>query len=165
LFIESAKILIKKYPQMIFHVVGDFNESEIEIESIKNNIKFYGVQGAKFLADLYNHTDIFLTPNRPNILYEGAFDGFPLGRTHAQFCGVAIFTTDELNMNKEYTMDEIVIIKPDVNDIVSKIEKYFQSPTDLYELSRKGQQRCLKIVNSKLRTQEILEIMKSNLES
>jgi glycosyltransferase involved in cell wall biosynthesis len=138
LFIDTAKRLSKNYDAFRFHVVGNWTHKEIDITKISEKITFHGVRDTNFLVDLYSRMDIFLSPNRPFILGEGKFDGFPLGG-HALFCGVALFVTDELNLNEYYEHDEIVIIRPDLNDIVSKIEYYYNRLDELYKLSAKGQ--------------------------
>lgn len=156
LFIDTAKMLVNKYDCMKFHVVGGFNENDIDVSTIKDRITFYGVRDLDFLANFYRKIDIFLSPNRPFILGPGKFDGFPLGGSHAQVCGVALFVTDELNLNKLYSTDEIVILKPHVTDITEKIEYYFNNVDELYKLSEKGQQKRLSISNPQQRIIEQL---------
>ena len=165
LFIETALNLSKKYPDMHFHVVGNFDESDIDVSNLKNRITFYGVRDTKFLIDFYSRIDIFLSPNRPFVLNKGAFDGFPLGGTHAQICGVALFVTDELNLNESYSKDEIVIIKPNVKDIEEKIEKYYNNPALLYKLSKKGQKKDFVISNKNFSDREFLSIFDNAISS
>jgi hypothetical protein len=92
------------------------------------------------------------------VLSKGSFDGFPLGG-HAQFCGVALFVTDELKLNNRYKDDEIVIIKPEVHDILSKIEFYYSNLDTLYELSRMGQQKIHNLGSNDRRKKELQEII------
>ncbi len=162
LFIDTAKKLSKKYSDMRFHVVGNFSEEDIDVSEIKDKVIFHGVKDTDFLIDFYSKTDIFLSPNRPFVLGEGAFDGFPLGGGHAQFCGVALFLTDELKLNEEYIEDEeIVIIKPKTNYIVDKIEFYYKNLDLLYKLSKKGQEKCHKIRDKRKVNKEFVDIFKN----
>ncbi|MGB4205613.1 MAG: glycosyltransferase [Bacteroidales bacterium] len=146
LFIDTAKTLSKNYDAFRFHVVGNWSEKEIDITEIRDKITFYGVRDTAFLVELYSSMDIFLSPNRPNILGEGKFDGFPLG-VHSLFCGVALFVTDELNLNEHYEKDEIVIIKPNLDDIVMKIKYYHGRLDELYKLSAKGQSKLHSMID------------------
>jgi glycosyltransferase involved in cell wall biosynthesis len=158
LFIESAKVLAKKYDAMRFHVVGGFDENEIDVTEIREKIIFYGRRDTEFLIDFYSRMDIFLSPNRPFVLSKGSFDGFPLGG-HAQFCGVALFVTDELKLNNKYTDDEILIIKPEVHDILAKLEFYYSNLKALYDLSQKGQERIHNLGSNNRRKKEFQMII------
>jgi glycosyltransferase involved in cell wall biosynthesis len=139
LFVDTAKYFYKIYKNMHFHVVGGFNETDIDVSDIKERFIFYGFRQPDFLLQFYSKMDICLSPNRPFKLYQGNFDGFPLG-LECMVCGVALFTTDELNNNRsQISEDAIVIIKPVIDDIINKIERYYHDTNKLYELSLKGQ--------------------------
>lgn len=141
LFIAAAKRLAKRHPDMKFHVVGGFDENEIDISEIKDSITFYGFLPPSSLPEFYASMDIYLSPNRPFKLYKGNSDGFPLS-AGAMYCGVCGFNADELNMNTEFRDDEVVIVKTQAADIVKKIEYYYKHIDELYELSEKGQRRA-----------------------
>jgi len=139
LFVDTAKYFIKKYDDIRFHVVGNFNETDIDVSDIKERFYFYGIRQPDFLLKFYSEMDIRLSPCRPFKLYQGNFDGFPLGG-ESMTCGVALFTTDELNNNRgQISENAIVIIQPDIDDIVKKIEFYYNNFDKLYKLSYKGQ--------------------------
>lgn len=142
LFIAVAHKLATLYEDVRFHVVGGFTEEDIDISKIQTKITFYGYRPPDFFPDFYSQMEIFLAPNRPFELYEGNFDGFPLG-IDAQYCGTAIFTADELNMNVEYSNEkDIIITSLDPNEITQKISYYYSNPEKLYELSLRGQEKC-----------------------
>lgn len=141
LFIAAAKKLAKNYADMRFHVVGGFDEHEIDVTSIRNSITFYGYLPAAELPTFYAGMDIYVSPNRPYKLYEGNTDGFPLA-AGAMYCGVAGFNADNLHMNTEFTSKDIVIIKTQTNDIVEKVQYYYLHPVELYELSEKGKKKA-----------------------
>lgn len=140
LFISAAKELAKYSHDIRFHVVGGFNENDIDISDIKDKIKFYGFMLPDALPDFYSRMDIYMSPDRPNKLYDGNFHGFPLS-VGAMYCGVCGFNADDLNINYEFKNDEIVIIKTEVNDIVEKVKYYYSHLEDLYKISKNGQQK------------------------
>lgn len=141
LFIDAAKRLAKVSPDIKFHVVGGFDEHEIDVSEIKDRIKFYGYLPAAKLPEFYSGMDIFLSPNRVSKLHKGNSDGFPLS-AGAMYCGVSGFNADELNMNTEFKSDEVVIVKTEVDDIVKKVKHYYKNLDELYMLSKKGQKRA-----------------------
>ncbi|HEX3568977.1 MAG TPA: glycosyltransferase [Candidatus Saccharimonadales bacterium] len=141
LFVAAAKRLAKYRPDIRFHVVGGFDETEIDVSDIKDVIKFYGYLDPVALPEFYSTMDIFMSPNRPFKLYEGNSDGFPLS-AGAMYCGVCGFNADELNMNTEFAHDEVVIIKTQVKDIVEKVKHFYNNLDELYAISQKGQKKA-----------------------
>ncbi len=161
LFIQVAKSIAKQSEDVYFHVVGGFTEDDIDISDIKDRIKFYGYKKADFLAEFYSNMDIFLSPNRPFRLYDGNFDGFPLG-IDAGYCGVALFVADGLNMNQTYiNMENIVIIKLNANKISDQIMYYHKNPSALYELSSKGQVVTQKVFDIKFQIEERIKVFEN----
>jgi glycosyltransferase involved in cell wall biosynthesis len=139
LFVDTARYFIRKYNDIRFHVVGGFDETDIDVSDIKDRFIFYGIKQPDFLLQFYSEMDIFLAPCRPFQLFQGNFDGFPLG-SDGMTCGVAIFVADELNNNRgQISENAIVIIRPDLDDIIQKVDFYYNNPEKLYELSLKGQ--------------------------
>jgi hypothetical protein len=165
LFIESAMRLSgaskQKNEAMRFHVIGNYDESTIDISEIKDKITFYGVKGPEWLHNFYYNMDIAVAPVRPFLLYPGSFDGYPMCFEQG-VCGVAMFQSDELNVNRNYhyyKKDEVVNIKLDAADIVSKIEFYFNDLEKLYDLAEKGRQRTQSLCSLEDRTNKIREIL------
>ena len=140
IFIETAKELCKKYKNIKFHVVGTFNESDIDISEIKENITFYGPQTTEWFSEFYKDKDILLSPNRSNQLTKGAFDGFPTGTAvEAMLHKVMLLATDELRQNILFKdKKDLVLIKPEVSDIVNKVEYYYNNPKEIKEVSNSG---------------------------
>jgi glycosyltransferase involved in cell wall biosynthesis len=135
LFIEAAKILAETFDDFRFHVIGPWTTSDMDVSALGEKITFYGIQPPSFFPQFFSSIDIFLSPNRLNMIKQGAFDGFPLG-ADAGYNGVAMFVTDELGMNDGYySEDEIVIIKPETKDIVEKVQHYYNNPSQLRQLS------------------------------
>lgn len=144
LFISAAKKLAKECKDIRMHVVGGFNENDIDTTAIQDKIKFHGFLHPSELTSFYSKMDIYISPNRPFKLYKGGSDGFPLS-AGAMYCGVAGMNTDELNMNTEFKDDEVIIIKPNAKDIVEKVMYYYKNTQELYSLSEKGKKRAQKL--------------------
>ena len=149
LFIEAGRILCQKYTNIHFHVIGPWSKEDYRINEIEDNIHFYGSQTSAFFPEFYSKMDIILSPNRPFTLFPGAFDGFPTGSvTEASLNGVAMFVTDILNLNVMFRNNEdIVIISDDLQDIVKKIEYYYNYPDQLYILAAKGKEKSWELYN------------------
>jgi glycosyltransferase involved in cell wall biosynthesis len=157
IFIEVAKRLALKMEDFHFHVVGNFDETDIDVSRIRSSITFHGVKSPKSLIEFYAGMDIFISPNIP-FVFPGSFDGFPLG-VDAGYAGTAMFVTDELAMNIEYTdNDDIVIIKPDPDDIVSELLQFYCNLSELYKLSRRCQITTQKVFDAEVQSQARLKI-------
>lgn len=158
LFIDIAKRLADKIDDIRFHVVGGFDENDIDVLDIKSKITFYGYKTPEFLVNLYSSMDIFLAPNRSGQLFEGSFDGFPLG-IDAGYCGVALFVGDDLNMNSDYIdKQDIVIINTDTDKTVDSILLYYNNKEDLYELSAKGCLKTQQLFNTNYQINERIKV-------
>ena len=150
IFIEVANELAKKYENINFHVVGNFDENVIDTPELKNRIKFYGPQSSEWFNEFYKDKDIILSPNMPFKLLDGAFDGFPTDCcTEAGLHKVAIFCNDTLNQNTEKYKDkeEIVLIPDDNKKIVEILEEYYHNPEKLRNISEKGYLKSKEIYN------------------
>ncbi len=140
IFLETAKKLSSHYTNIQFHVVGGFTESDLPLDGIENRITFYGLQKPEWFDDFYSDKDIILSPNIPFRLHEGSFDGFPTAScTEAGLRGVAIFCTDELDLNIKFTHNEDIVIVPHNSDMIVKTIQYFYAnPEKLKALAEKG---------------------------
>lgn len=141
LFVAAAKRLATYRPDIRFHVVGGFDDQEIDVTKIKDRITFHSYLKPETLPNFYARMDIFVSPNRAFQLYEGHCDGFPLP-AGAMYCGVCGFATDPLRMNREFLSDEIVIIKPTAADIVKRVMYFYDHLDELYAISKKGQRKA-----------------------
>ena len=165
LFIDSAKKLSKSSnllnKNIRFHVIGNYDKSVIDISDIEEKIIFHGVRDSKWLLDFYYGMDIVICANRQNVFYKGSFDGYPMAPEQS-LCGVAMFQSDELNINqnfKYYKKDEIVHIKLDVNDITMKVEYYLNNIEKLYKLAEKGRKKTEKLFDTDKRMNKIIDIL------
>jgi len=163
IFIETAKNISEKYSNILFHVVGNFDETDIDVNTIKENIHFYGSQTTSFFPEFYSKMDIILSPNRPHVLCNGAFDGFPTGCcVEAAFCGVAVFCTDLLSLNIYFEdKKDIILIDSDPYKISSIIEYYYSNCDKLYGLSQKGTIKFKDVFSMELQMGPRLKILSS----
>jgi glycosyltransferase involved in cell wall biosynthesis len=159
LFIEAAKLLSKQTEDIMFHVIGDFDKSDIDISDIKDRVKFYGYRQPDFLAEFYAGMDIFLGPGRPFKLFEGNFDGFPLG-IDAGYCGVGLFVSDELKINRYYTAKDIVIVPLSAKTIADTIMRHYNNLDGLYDLSRRGQARTQELFDMDNQINERIKVFR-----
>lgn len=158
IFIDVAKQLSKITDDVMFHVIGGFGPDEIDVSEIADRITFYGIRRPDFLKEFYRDMDIFLAPNRPFQLYEGNFDGFPLG-IDSSYCGVALFVADELHMNDHYkSREEIEIISLESADITKKILHFRSHPDKLISLAQKGQTKTQALFDVDLQIDQRLAV-------
>lgn len=159
LFIETAKKIASKYHYARFHIVGGFNENDIDVTEIKDVITFYGHKAPEFLKEFYSNMDVCISPSRPFKIYPGNFNGFPLG-SDAMSCQTALFVADEVNENTHFLDGEdLVIIKADVEDISKKVEFYMDNLALLYKLSKKGQDKIYEIMDPQVRVRKVKDIL------
>ena len=138
MFIDVAKRLSSKLEDVRFHVIGGFSPKDLDVSTIKEKITFYGYKEPEFLTEFYSGMDIFLSPNKSDVLFPGNFDGFPLG-IDAGYCGVALFVCDDLGMNVFYENEkDIFIIKRDPKEIERKILFCYNNLNEFYDVSQKG---------------------------
>jgi glycosyltransferase involved in cell wall biosynthesis len=166
-FIESAHILIKKYDNIKFHVVGPFDCNVIDVSKIREKIQFYGTQPTGWFKDFYKNKDIIVSPNIPFTLSPGSFDGFPTASvTEAGLHEVAMFVTDELDMNKSKFIDgeEIIIIKPNSKVIVEKLEFYLKNPNKLKSISELGAMKIKDLYSYEKQITKRISIIQNELD-
>lgn len=150
IFIEVAKKLNEKYSNINYHIVGGFDEKDIDVSELKDKIKFYGIRDSKWLKNFYTNIDMIVSPNRPFKLGKGTFDGFPTGScTEAMINGVLLLCTDELNLNVKFkNKKDLIIIKPDINSVSKKIESLYRNPKKIIKIAENGKEKT-KIIYSK----------------
>jgi glycosyltransferase involved in cell wall biosynthesis len=160
-FIEVARFLSKMHQDILFHVVGPYDRSDIHIKDIDSKVKFYGIRYTDFFSEFYSRMDIILSPNIPFAVGLGSFDGFPTGAcVEAGLCGVAVFCTDVLGQNIAFKNgDEIVIISRDVEEISSIMDEYYRNYDDLILLGKKGQEAFKRVFDIEAQMKPRLEIL------
>lgn len=165
-FIEVARSLSRMYRDVFFHVVGGFDESDMDVSCIRDRIQFHKPQHTDFFPPFYSRMDIILSPNAPFQLAPGAFDGFPLSCCiEAGFCGVAIFCTDILKENAVFKdREELVIIDRDIDSICGLISEYRTDYQELCSLARRGQQALLSVFGQKTQVEARVQVLAGEIE-
>ncbi len=127
-----------------FHVVGNFSADDIDISDIKDKIKFYGILKNEKFIDFYQDKDILISPTRSNILYPGAFDGFPTGASvDAMLNKILLITTDPLDNNIYFKNEkDIIIIDNKVENLKLKVEELTQNPRKIRIIANQGYKKA-----------------------
>lgn len=164
-FIDVAHILAPIAPDVHFHVVGPFDEEDIDVAGIKTRLTFHGSHPTDFFPDFYSGMDLILSPNAPHILSPGAFDGFPTGAcVEAALCGVAVFACDELGLNPFINGEELVIIPRNATSIADIVMKYRNDPELLYRIALNGQRRFCEAFSAESQMDPRIRILESVLD-
>ena len=140
-FVAVAHRLAERFQNARFHVVGDYDASDIDVTALGDRIIFHGRQRSEFFAEFYPRMDAIVSANRPFVLAPGAFDGFPTGAClEAGFQGVANFINDPLDLNAEFRDGiDLVILKDDVEADAARIAEFLDDPE---RLSALGEGTC-----------------------
>jgi glycosyltransferase involved in cell wall biosynthesis len=165
-FIEVAHQLCAKYSNIMFHVVGGHEETDIDISTISSRFRFYGKQHTEWFDQFYLDKDIILSPNIPAGKVDGTFDGFPTGSVvDAGLRRVGVFCTDPLNLNQGNFLpdEEIVIIPHDANKIVHLIEEYYHHPEKLRDLGDNGSKKLKQVFSNESQILPRLKILSSEI--
>ena len=146
-FVEVAKRLSRAHEDVRFHVVGTFDESDVDVGEVGEKITFYGPRTSGFFPEFYSRMDAILSPNVPFALLPGAFDGFPTGSCmEAGLCGVAVLCADPLGLNVAFEDgEEMVVIPHDVEAICDILDRYRDRPEEMYRLARRGQEAFARV--------------------
>jgi glycosyltransferase involved in cell wall biosynthesis len=161
IFIDVAEKLIRKGYKIKFTVVGGFNSEDINIEGNREYFDFLGYRKYDELGKIFINQDVIISSNRPFMLSKGAFDGFPLGTViEAGLNGVVPIVTDELNQNDDYfDVNQIIITKPDAEEIVSRVEELIADEQLLYEMSKNVRKKFIYIYNNDFQMKKRINIL------
>lgn len=172
LFIDAARQLSKKYDFVRYHVIGNFDENTIDVSDLIEKITFHHTVPFEKLSEKYSVVDLLVSPNQSNFLKKSSFDGFPLGTAiEAAFNEVIVLTTD---VNKENSKsnkpifannEEIILIEPDVNDIISKIEFLIQNPKIMKKVSIKSKEKFLSVFSEKAQMEQRIKTLKNLIDA
>ncbi len=117
LFLESALILAKKYPDILFHIMGEGRLTSVIEDKLKEagfpNIRFHGFhpQPTDILADTSVFVSIQTTNNYPS-----------QSVLEAMGCGNAIIASDVGDTRMFVNEDNGVLIQLNKNELVNAIE-------------------------------------------
>ena len=139
LFVETAQVLTALGIDARFHVVGNFDSDVLALGAAAPRFRFYGFRQREFFRDFYALMDLIVAPTRPFVM-PGAFDGFPTAScVEAGLQSVAIACTDPLGFNAMFRDGEdIVLVRPDRDDIVGHVLRLAQDPARLASIGENG---------------------------
>tara|TARA_R100000935_G_scaffold1517_1_gene4869 strand:+ start:50477 stop:51685 length:1209 start_codon:yes stop_codon:yes gene_type:complete len=165
LFIEFAHSILKKYDFVRFHVIGGFDESAINVAALGGAVQFYGYQNFDKLKQIYLKMDVIVSPNRPFVLSEGSFDGFPLGTVvEAVLNGVVAIVTDSLKQNTLFKdKEELLIIEPDSKSIEQRVIALIENPSLLNTISQKGREKFSEVYSNTIQMKPRIQLLKQEL--
>ena len=78
-FLETVLRLRKAGVSATGHVVGGCTPDDSPSAELLDGITFYGRLTTEALMDFFSSMDVIVSANRPGVLIEGNFDGFPTG--------------------------------------------------------------------------------------
>jgi glycosyltransferase involved in cell wall biosynthesis len=141
-FVEVAHRLSKHKTKPRFHVIGNFQASDLDVSNLTDSITFHGAVGTHELSQILSSMDMIISPNTPGMITKGVFDGFPTGSAiQAGLRGVAVFCTDELMQNLAFRdKKDIVMISSNAKDAAECVSSYLDKMDELYEIALSGRQ-------------------------
>ncbi|MEC4004435.1 glycosyltransferase [Flavobacterium sp. SUN052] len=162
-FIELAHLLHEKYSFINFHIIGGFDETDIDVSKIKQNTTFYGYQKFEDLEKIFNTIDIIISPNKPFLLGKGAFDGFPLGTVvEAALNGVLVLLSDSLQQNDTFVdKTEVIIIENNSDRIEKIISDLIQNPEQISKIAKKGTVKFQEVYSNDFQMKPRIELLKN----
>lgn len=161
-FIELAHALSQKYDFVHFHVIGGFDQNDIDVSKIKEKITFYGYQNFDELGRTFQKIDVIISPNKAFVLDNGSFDGFPLGTVvEAALNGVLVLLSDELQQNTTFVNNEqLIIIKSESNSIEKVMIDLIDNPKRIIEIANNGKHKFQEVYSNKVQMKPRIELLK-----
>jgi len=149
-FIELAHLLSAKYKFVNFHIIGGFDENDIDITKIKDNVTFYGYRPFEELQYFFSYIDILVSPNKSFVLNEGSFDGFPLGTViEAALNGVLAVVTDDLKQNSIFINNKhLLIVESNSSKIENAITYLINNPDKFADISINGKSKFQEVYSN-----------------
>lgn len=149
-FVAVAKKLAERFPDLRFHVVGDYTPDQIPLEGAADRFLFHGKRPGSFFREFYPSMDIILSANRPSTDGVGAFDGFPTGACmEAGFWGVLNCISDPLKMNVAFTDDvDVVFVDFDSGRTADKLAVLFNNTDRLYRLAYENWHKFIQVFDA-----------------
>jgi glycosyltransferase involved in cell wall biosynthesis len=147
LFVETARALSKQGLKVTYHVVGPWDANIIHLGDCSDQFIFHGFLSTEKLRELGRTLDLILSPNRPDIVGKGAFDGFPTGScVEVGLQGAAIFCSDVLRLNTDFRDGvDLILVDPTLDDILRRLLPIIQHPRLLAQIGRNSQRRLKKV--------------------
>lgn len=166
-FIQVAKELAIRQPNVFFHVVGGFTATDIDICGIEDRIRFYRALEADELTNFYLSMDAIVSPNIHGVHSPGQFDGFPTGCCiEAGLLAVVPFCTDLLKQNRILVdgSDFVLIDREPVN-IADQIEKRLSDMDKFYQMSKTVKQTFSRVFGYSAQIEPRVKILATELQA
>lgn len=165
-FIELAHSLSMKYDFIKFHIIGGYDQNDIDVSKISDNITFYGYQKFEGLEKIFQKIDILISPNKPFVLGNGAFDGFPLGTVvEAALNGVMVMLSDSLQQNTTFVDQQEVFIVESSSEIIEKaVSNLINNPERIKEIATKGKLKFQEVYSNKMQMNPRIKIIKEIID-
>lgn len=163
IFIEFCKLMSVKYDFLRFHVIGGFDKHVIDVCGINEKIHFYGVLNYDRLKQVFINTDLIISPNEPGKANKGAFDLFPLGTViEAALNEVVVMLTDPFEENDYFTNgEELLLIKPDVDEMIAVFESAIADIDKFYEVAKRGKAKFRSIYSNEYQLKPRINLLNS----
>lgn len=163
LFVAFAKAIATGYDFTRFHVIGGYDKDVMDVSEIEHKITYHGYLPFDNLKEVFGKCDIILSPNQPDKLNKGSFDGFPLGTViEAALNEVVVMLTDCLKENKYFKDgEELIIIKPDVDDMIAKFKLLIADIDLMYRIARNGKKRFAEIYSNNYQMEPRYNLLQS----
>ncbi len=160
--------LIENKQNILPIVIGNFSKDDLEIKELSDKIIFKGVLNEAAYQKELESTHIFISPNQPNILAPGAFDGFPLSTAiAAALANNVLFLTDHFNESEKIGfIDKVDYFKltNSLEDNISLIEKVIDNINLIKEISQNGKNKTLNLYSFNNQIQPRIEFLKKCLQ-
>jgi glycosyltransferase involved in cell wall biosynthesis len=164
-FIKIAKYIVDFIPSVTFHVIGGFEKKDLNDRDLEKSFIFHGKLIEKTYSKILSHTHIVISPNRPFVLSDGAFDGFPLATcVEASLYGNMIMATDYFNeASKIGIEDGEDFLKIDTNheNISKQIINLNNNRKEIKKISNSGRFKMLKLYSYENQITPRLEFFKN----
>jgi lipopolysaccharide transport system ATP-binding protein len=149
-FIEVAATLVARYADIRFSVVGNYGPEDIDVpDQLKARLHFKGLLPTAQLRQFLLTQDLMISPNQPYTISGSIFDGFPTAScVEASLCGVAILCSDELELNRFYGADEMIVCAPDTPAILRAVEPLLQDPVLVAQIGERGRKKSAQLFSA-----------------
>jgi lipopolysaccharide transport system ATP-binding protein len=149
-FIEVATRLSERFPDIAFSVVGNYGPDDVSIpDRLGGKLRFKGPLATSQLRRFLLTQDLMISPNQPFTVSGSIFDGFPTAAcVEASLCGVAIVCSDELNLNRFYDSDEMIVCAPAASAILEAIEPLLVNHSLIAQLGERGRQKSMSLYSA-----------------
>lgn len=165
-FIQIANKLHQSSLNFHFSVVGNFGPDLIELGELKEAIDFLGVLPREKLLQFFSTQHIIISPNKPNLLELGSFDGFPTTCCiEAGLQNTLIMCTDPNNLNRGRFLsgEDIMIISDNVESTVESIKFFEKNRDELIRIVKAQKNKILRLYHPNIQLKEREKLIRAEI--